>query len=158
MHDSPLHKCANEGDTDGLLELLGVHDIDGAGAQGRTPLHRAIGAGHIETARALLEQKANPNVTDSLKRTALHWAAGTEVASAAKELCDLLLQGGFDGSKINQQSQSGSTALHFALSKHNGDAAKFLFERGADITIQDEDGKSCKDLAKEFKLTACLKK
>ena len=42
---------------------------------GRTALHRALGGGFVECAALLIEKGADPNQSDSLKRTSLHWAA-----------------------------------------------------------------------------------
>lgn len=50
---------------------------------------------------------------------------------------------------LDQQSSSGSTALHCTISKCNENATKLLVEAGADQNIKDEDGKTCVALAKE---------
>ena len=50
---------------------------------------------------------------------------------------------------MNKQSQSGSTPIHCAISRGHLDAAKFLLDKGADLSLTDEDGKTPGALAKE---------
>jgi ankyrin repeat protein len=159
-NDTPLHKLANEGSTAEIEEFLMSEPdaVNAAGAQGRTPLHRALGGGFIETATVLLERKADPNTTDHKQRTSLHWAALNATDAAARDCIALLFDLGVGEGMINTQSQSGSTPLHCALSRNHTDASKLLVVKGADTkTIKDEDGKTCAQLAAELKLSAVLK-
>lgn len=69
-----------------LTRLLeGRVNPDSPDAEGRTPLHRLLGAGRVEAAlrdevrlqpiiQALLQGGANPNALDAQGRTPLHWA------------------------------------------------------------------------------------
>jgi len=68
--DTDLHKAANQGDEAEVEDLLrGGAAINGKGAQGRTPLHRALGSGHRHVVEILLERKADVAMQDSMKRT-----------------------------------------------------------------------------------------
>ena len=158
-HDTELHKVANQGDTKELLDLLktGQVDINAQGAQGRTPLHRALGSGHTETAQALLDQNADATIIDSLNRTSLHWAV---LGQASLECAQLLLAASKDDFQLmlNVQSQSGSTPLHCALDRGHKECAQLLVNQGARTDLVDEDKKTCVRLAKERNLAAVLKK
>ena len=82
-----------------------IVNVKGAGE--RTPLMRAVGAGHMEVAEFLIQSGAEIEATDKNGRVALHWACVAGHATAAK----LLLE---KGSKLNVQSKTGMTALHGA--------------------------------------------
>lgn len=69
--DGELHKAANQGE---LLEVESLlkedgSKIDARGAQGRTPLHRALGAGFKGVAELLLDNAADVALVDTCKRT-----------------------------------------------------------------------------------------
>ena len=50
--------------------------------------------------------------------------------------------------KINAQTKSGTTALHAACEAGREELARFLHERGADPSIEDDDGKTAAVMAK----------
>ena len=116
------------------------------GAQGRTALHRALGAGAPEICRFLLDKGANPQIVDSMKRTSLHWAA--MAPSGACESCKLLFEFGLGAKMLDLQSKSGSTALHMAAEQGKADVVQLLLELGADRSLKDEEGKTAENLAK----------
>ena len=75
---------------------------------GRTPLSKAAGRGHVEVVKMLLEEidgtfAVNAQETEQ-KRTALHWAA----FNGRKEVVDALLQSGADAM---MEDLKGKTAL-----------------------------------------------
>lgn len=84
------------------------------------------------TVRALLEAGANPNVVSNkeIGLLPLHVAA----SRGCTEFARLLLEAGAD---VNTPDPAGNTPLHLA-----GDLglARTLIERGADITIENDDG------------------
>jgi len=153
--DSELHKCAKDGDTESIKDLLSTGaEVDKPGAQGRTALHRALGGGFVESAQALLEGGAGPTVCDTVKRTCLHCACLAPDSALALRCVELLFEKDEESMAelINNQTKSGTTALHCALSKASVDLIRYLFEHGADPNLKDDDGKTCHDLAKEAKL------
>jgi hypothetical protein len=105
MPETKLHHAARDGDRNEIEALLGdglaVNEKGAQGAlralvswpfnlavaafppltaracsrAGRTALHRALGGGFIDCAEFLIENGADPDMADTLKRTALHWAA-----------------------------------------------------------------------------------
>lgn len=90
-------------------------DIDALGAQGRTALHRALGGGHCDVARLLIEQGAMVTVIDALKRTSMHWAAMAP-APAALMACLLILELAPEEAlaMLRKQTKSGRSPLHSA--------------------------------------------
>jgi len=121
------------------------------GAQGRTPLHRALVEGKGDVARFLIEDaKADPLIVDEMKRTSLHYAALNP--SDDKECIELLFEVGQAPEMLPKQTKSDSTPLHFAIDLGHLNIAKYLLCNGADWdTIKDENGKTCAALAKEKK-------
>ena len=153
--DTELHKVAKEGDSESCTELLDAGaNVDALGAQGRTALHRALAGGHDQCAGALLDRGADPTLADSMQRTSLVYACLAPEAEAAMRCVQLLFEkkGEEVVSVINKPTKSGTTPLHCATEKRAVDMVRLLLERGADATLQDGDGKSSIDMAKEAKL------
>ena len=60
-----------------------------------------------------------------------------------RKMLDLILN---RGGTINHRNTSGNTALHYALAYDtSGEIAEFLIEKGADDTIENNDGLTCYD-------------
>ena len=127
---------------DDSLSSYGVHCTSG-----RTALHRALGGGFIECAELLIENGADPNQADSLKRTSLHWAA-MGPPPENRRCCELVFQKGDGDAMLKMTTKSGSTPLHSAAGTNRVDAVKFLVEKGVDQSIKDDDELTAYDLAK----------
>lgn len=149
--DTDLHKCAKDGDTAGVLDLMQTGAaVNAQGAQGRTALHRALGGGFHECAAALLDGGADTSVVDSMKRTCLHWAVLGPNADDALTCLTLLFERNEETatSQINKTSKSGSTPLHCVAESGRGEICRFLFDKGADPNLEDGDGKTAVVFAK----------
>lgn len=127
IKDTPLHKAAYRGEIDNIPEGT---DVNVRGAQNRTPLHRAAGAGHPDCCDVLIEARANINIQDSTGRTPLHWAS---IAGRA-DICDLLLEA---GCSVDMTTNAGSTPLHMSSEQGKTDVVEVLVKHGADQTIPD---------------------
>jgi len=138
--DTDLHKAARDGDMDEVQALLkDGNDINAAGAQGRTALHRALGGGYAELAAFMIEKGADPGVVDILKRTSLHWAAmGPPPGNLA--CCQLMFDKADGASMLAKTTKSGSTPLHSAASTNRHEVIALLIEKGADQAAVDDDG------------------
>ncbi|HYL74014.1 MAG TPA: ankyrin repeat domain-containing protein [Bryobacteraceae bacterium] len=97
-------------------------------------LARAIAQGSIETAKAMLEQGADPNFHEIDGRTLLMIAADNEY-SAAKAL--LLLS---HGASVNLAGSNKDTALMVAADQYQAETVKALLDRGADPNAADRQG------------------
>ena len=142
----------------GCKDLLSSIDVNSRGAQGRTPLHRALGEASIEVSKLLIEEgKADPLIVDEMKRSSMHYAALNPSDNVA--IVELLFSIGKGQETMNMQSKSDSTPLHCAIDTGHIGIAKCLISHGADFEkIKDENGKTCLALAKDRKLDKELKK
>lgn len=109
---------------------------------GLTPLMQAAKEGKIALINLflgfepkLLEQE------DSLKRTALNYAAYFNQTAAVKILLDA-------GANINHQSDRGHSALIDAVKKDYPELTKLLLTRGAEINLKTSEGKIAADFTK----------
>ncbi|KAI8593420.1 ankyrin repeat-containing domain protein [Geranomyces variabilis] len=83
---------------------------------GRTALHWAASGKHLEITRALLAAGADATTTDEGGMTPLHIAAST----GSLEIAQLLLEAA--PAVIDNKTESGQTALHYAASKNHVEA------------------------------------
>lgn len=83
---TPLHIAASVEIADHLLRAK--VPMDPPDRDGRTPLHRAIGAGRLDVAERLLREGALAGVGDREGRTPLHLAAAAGRAHAVERLLD----------------------------------------------------------------------
>lgn len=61
---------------------------------GRSPLREAVNTHQMEVARLLLQAGANPNMTDEMNWTPLHWAVTNFESSDVMDMCRLLVEHG----------------------------------------------------------------
>ncbi|GAB9467876.1 hypothetical protein Gpo141_00005208 [Globisporangium polare] len=113
---------------------------------GSTPLHICAQQALVSPAKVLLENKADPNVSDRLGFTALHWAVQIRreemSASNRLEMIRLLMRNGADPRKADP---SGVTPLSIASKKENESSLGVLQEmmtRQGGAAIESIDGRS----------------
>ena len=140
---------------------------------GRTPLHTAASANHMEMARLLIQHGARVNVKDDSDNAPLHLAihgghgklaellmeSGAYIHSrnyngnlpiqvaAFAGLPDVITQLIAAGSPVNAQDQVGDTPLHDAALQGQVEAAQVLIGAGADVNATNKEGKTPLDLA-----------
>jgi len=119
---------------------------DAFGRDGFTPLGLATFFGHAETAEALLEAGADPNLksNNQLKAAPLQSAAVRNRIDIAK----LLLA---RGAKAQVTGESGYTPLHEVAGSGRLEFAKLLLEHGAIVNAKADDGKTPLRIAIENK-------
>lgn len=94
---------------------------------GSTVLHVASKAGQGDLVTKILEQGADPNATDHLGASPIHYAANAQVVTA------LLSAGG----NVSHRDHLGRTPLHYAF---DSEVAQAVFRGGADVNALDESG------------------
>ena len=151
--DTDLHKAAYKGDLGGCEIALDDDGIavDALGAQKRTALMRACGAGHVKIVELLLSRGASPTITDASGRSPLHWCAATGKYNIAQILAR---QTEMD---YLSKTTSGTNVIHLIAECGNADFLKFAIQEiekqgktlNDIITIQDGSGKTPFELAKD---------
>lgn len=105
--------------------------------QGKTALHLALTKRSKITTEQLLKCKANVNIKDKRKWTALHQAVLWHDIPA--ELLKIIIE---KSSNLNAKTILGRTALHLALRKRSAIATEQLLNYGQNIqTVDTKDGR-----------------
>eukprot|EP01133_Synstelium_polycarpum_P016975 gene16975-20200_t len=172
---TPLHCAVREGDAEAAEKLLAKRpgDIDVATIYGRTALHVAVLAGHLECAKLLATNSLNAPDKDG--NTALHLALlqgdypiiellvsrGCDVNAINKDestpimmvslagdekIVDLLLANGAD---VRSSNKKGNTALHYATLRGHRKVVDRLLEAGSDVNAVNADGATSLHVAAE---------
>ncbi|ELT97767.1 hypothetical protein CAPTEDRAFT_226695 [Capitella teleta] len=108
VDEFPLHKCALEGDTEGILALLksGL-SVEQRDRESWAPIHHAAWFGHLEAMEVLLTKgKCDPNITNDNGSTPLHLAA----SKGRCYVVELLLN--FKDINLNAVDNCNKTALN----------------------------------------------
>ena len=140
-----LLKAIEDGNTEMVIDLLNGNrqiKIDEK-ASGET-LFSAYGWGaiHIATANwdigsieALIKYRANVDLPDLYKNTALHQASTSDRA----DIVNVLLKA---GANINLADQDHNTALHFASELGHNEVVKALIDKGANTELENKKGQT----------------
>jgi len=138
---TPLYLATNNAHTDVVSYLLKKRANPNTQDEkwNKTPLHLASYNNEIIIAKLLLRYGADPNIRDVFRKTPLHYARGHELAT-------LLIRSGADP---NARDVYDRTPLHYAVEERNIDVIKALL-RHADLTVEDREGKTPMDLAREL--------
>jgi len=134
-------RAARGGDIDNLKACAreGANFAATKDAYGRTAIHFAAQAGHLEAVKYLLENSAELNAKDNLGMTALHFEAQAGRLEGVKYLVD-------KGAEVNAKDNDEMTALHFAAGGGYLETVEYLIEKGADTTATDTLGRQARDL------------
>eukprot|EP01112_Ceratiomyxa_fruticulosa_P013024 TRINITY_DN3639_c0_g1_i1.p1 TRINITY_DN3639_c0_g1~~TRINITY_DN3639_c0_g1_i1.p1 ORF type:complete len:1340 (-),score=321.57 TRINITY_DN3639_c0_g1_i1:88-4107(-) len=110
---------------------LDERDIDGA-----TPLLLACLKGNISCVSLLIENGADPNISDVQSRTPLHIAA-----SYGNAECLAILLNGKKRGIVNIRDGSGRSPLHHSCKSGSTDCVRLLIESGAEVMVLDDEGR-----------------
>jgi len=109
---------------------------------GKSALHIAIGNENLEAFKHLLEKGVGVDLkNEKTGETPLHCAVQKRNKAMIKMLLDDY------GADVKAQTKHGDTPLHFIKSADDRELARLLLDKGADIYIKNNDGKSPHDLA-----------
>ncbi|KAH7165311.1 hypothetical protein EDB81DRAFT_942380 [Dactylonectria macrodidyma] len=145
--EQALLEAAWTGDIDAARESLTRVSAMTRDLQGLTPLHLTVQKDHLALAMLLLDHKVDCNARDKKGETPLHLAA--RFASAAT--VEFLLEKG--RCNPNARRDDGRTPLHYAAGaavdgdEEARDVIRVLRHWGADPTVQDDKGRTPRDVA-----------
>lgn len=117
-------------------------DLHEADALGRTALMFAAYNGHTNVVRFLIEEGADAEAVNDEGRTALMFAA----SGPFPETVELLLEKGVSPDRTD--AVEGWSALMFAAAEGNSKVVRKLLDYGADVSLQDADGETAADFAR----------
>ena len=135
--NSLLLDASRTGDIRIVKELiaLGV-DVNIQNSIGETALIISVMKNHLYIVNLLLTAKANPNIKDSYRNTALIYAAYNTKDDI--NIVNALIKA---GAELNYKNSSGDTPLILATRKKiNIDIVNSLVEAGSNVNIQNNDG------------------
>ena len=131
-----IHDAAKAGDLAKVQALIAADpaSVNSRDENERTPLHSAVGAGHLEVAEFLLQHGADVNAVDYSKSSPLHLAAN----SGSADVVALLVR---NGANLEARNMQERTPLHLAcVWGRNLECCRFLIESGAEINVTDRSG------------------
>ncbi|XP_042226236.1 ankyrin repeat domain-containing protein 29-like [Homarus americanus] len=138
-----LHLAAEDGNKQKVKNLLKagarVNSLD---HQGFTALHLAAWGGHEEVITVLLKQNADQEILAQGRR-AFHWAAVGGHVPAMRELDR------YDRQSKFSLTEHHKTALHLAADHGNLEAVNWLLKHGVDLELEDENGLTAEDYARD---------
>ncbi|UCG33156.1 MAG: ankyrin repeat domain-containing protein [Phycisphaerales bacterium] len=130
-----IHVAAEQGDTAKVEQLLQRRpDLARAkDGEGMTPLHYAAYAGHLDTARLLIEKGADVSAAKNNGSTPLHGASLHGKVEAVRLLLD-------SGADVNLQNEAGYSPLLSAVAGGQAEVVNLLLAKGADVGATLVDG------------------
>ncbi|MDP2892875.1 MAG: ankyrin repeat domain-containing protein [Sulfurimonas sp.] len=139
-----LMELAYDGELEQLKELLKDDeiDVDYIAKNSWSPLLIATANGHYGTVKLLLEKAAEPNISNALGASSLHFAA----KYGKKSLCKLLIKYNAD---INHRDMEGNTPLIKAVEKDDFEIVELLIENNANVSVKSNNNMTAFDYAKK---------
>ena len=128
-----------------LLLIRNGANVNAKDDKGRTPLHIAVGEGHMETVRALVSAGADLTARDKRRETSLHAAAKGKITDyvvgktfeqdriiveALPGITRFLVESGAD---IHAKASFGDAPLHLAASNGHTEVVQLLISLGAKV-------------------------
>jgi ankyrin repeat protein len=138
-----LRNAALEGNLESIRQIVdtGV-DVEEVDQLGRTALMFASYNGHTKVVHFLIEQGADVQKQNSEGRTSLMFASSGPFPATV----ELLLENGSDPNA--KDSVEGWTPLMYAAAEGNIEVVEVLLDYNADGSIQDTDGETAADFAR----------
>ncbi|XP_069690124.1 histone-lysine N-methyltransferase EHMT2 isoform X2 [Periplaneta americana] len=135
-----LHLAAKAGNIDSCHCLLSVANtgrsyIDSVDDGGWTPLVWAAEHCHVDVARYLLQNRADPLIRDAEQNIALHWSA----FSGSVDISEMLLN---YGCEVNSTNVHGDTPLHIGARQNMYNCVLLLLARGGRVDVTNKAGDS----------------
>jgi ankyrin repeat protein len=143
--DRPLASAAWHGHL-GMVRLLLERgaNINATGDGGDTALHLAALWGHYEVLALLLDKGAETNSRDHYGHTPFMRACFNDHLGVVNMLYQHM-----QGQGLDDRSDSGWTALHYAARCGSEEVVRFLLLAGADPTITNNEGRTPRALAEQ---------
>lgn len=116
--------------------VINARDI----SSGESALHVVVNRRDITWTRWLLQEGANPNITDNRGRTPLIAAAEIGFLEGVEALVAR-------GARVDVPNSTGETPLIAAVHSRNTELMEILLEAGADPDLADNVGRSARDYA-----------
>ncbi|MBI3650783.1 MAG: ankyrin repeat domain-containing protein [Acidobacteria bacterium] len=144
--DVSLTEAASNGNARQVRELLEQgSDVEAKDPAGWTPLMRAAQSHHTTVIQILLDNGANPNVSEDIRgMNALLLAVESKNLSSALVLLN-------HNANVNTPNRGGYTPLMLAVQSGEVEMVQLLIDRGADITARIGNGETALDVALEFR-------
>ena len=134
LHEAVHGRCSNETLREIIHQGVNVNDVNN---KSQTALIVACVTAQPESVKLLLENGANPNITDAYDYTSLHAAVyGCCTNDTLQDIIDCAV-------RINAQNNNGETALKLACLYQQQDSVRALLEAGSSLNIADDKGNTC---------------
>ena len=137
--DTCLHYDAQNGCCTEVLQAIISHggDVNATCSDTRTALMLACTKGNIDAINVLLNDGADPNISDCNGEMSLHYAVLNDCCT---EILQAIISHGGDVNKIGKDNR---TVLMLACKRGNKDAINVPLNAGADPNIAATDGYTC---------------
>lgn len=140
-----LHRACTTGALDCVKYLVEAKANINLLSKSFTPLQLAIMRGHMEVVKFLVEEaKVDMGVWSKSGKLPLHLAASSGALPMVKYLLSR------KKAKPNLTTRSGDTALHEAGPMGHLAVVEYLVEKGADVEIQNEEGKTAAECCDDY--------
>jgi len=143
--ETPLHYAAEAGAVEAIQALVdsGI-DVDTRKDQGLSALLNTLKTGRpdftTKVVTVLLDNGADPNLTDERGNSALHFAAAKGMTEVIPNLIE-------NKANIDLQNGIGDTPLHRAAKSNKVEAVSLLIQYGADLNKENNKGETALDVA-----------
>ena len=130
-----LHFAARKGHVEFVEQLFTTVpnlEVDPQDLNGKTPMHLAAVAGHLDTIQALQAKGAKQTVADSSKNLPIHYAAWDGHFEIVEHLVS--------DANINAQGYIGRTPLSISALRGHENITRLLLARKARVDLDDDEG------------------